>query len=76
MVIAKGFPKNMGRGEAGFMAFHAFHTVSFPWPVFRTAMLDNQFAAGQSMRSTRHEMLIGTPRLSMSGHSARSQNQS
>ena len=21
--------------EAGFMAFHAFHTLSFPWPVFR-----------------------------------------
>ena len=22
--------------EAGFMAFHAFHTLSFPWPAFRT----------------------------------------
>ena len=22
--------------EAGFMAFHAFHTLSFPWPVFAT----------------------------------------
>jgi hypothetical protein len=21
--------------EAGFMAFHAFHTLSFPWPAFR-----------------------------------------
>ena len=20
--------------EAGFMAFHAFHTLSFPWPAF------------------------------------------
>jgi len=21
--------------KAGFMAFHAFHTLSFPWPAFR-----------------------------------------
>jgi hypothetical protein len=21
--------------EAGIMAFHAFHTLSFPWPAFR-----------------------------------------
>ena len=26
--------------EAGFMAFHAFHTLSFPWPAFRAASLD------------------------------------
>jgi len=26
--------------KAGFMAFHAFHTLSFPWPAFRPAMLD------------------------------------
>jgi hypothetical protein len=25
---------------AGFMAFHAFHTLSFPWPAFRAQMLD------------------------------------
>jgi hypothetical protein len=23
--------------EAGFMAFHDFHTLSFPWPAFRAA---------------------------------------
>jgi hypothetical protein len=23
--------------EAGFMAFHAFHTLSFPWPAFGAA---------------------------------------
>ena len=28
--------------EAGFMAFHAFHTLSFPWPAFCPAMLDLQ----------------------------------
>jgi hypothetical protein len=31
--IPKGFPKIVGRGwKAGFMAFHAFHNLSFPWP--------------------------------------------
>jgi hypothetical protein len=25
--------------EAGFMAFHAFHTLSFPWPAFRVEIL-------------------------------------
>ena len=28
--------------EAGFMAFHAFHTLSFPWSAFRLARLDKQ----------------------------------
>jgi hypothetical protein len=28
--------------KAGIMAFHAFHTLSFPWPVFRTATWINQ----------------------------------
>ena len=27
--------------EAGIMAVHAFHTLSFPWPAFRVPMLDN-----------------------------------
>ena len=26
--------------EAGFMAFHAFHTLSFPWAAFARQMLD------------------------------------
>ena len=26
--------------EAGIMAFHAFHTLSFPWPTFRPATVD------------------------------------
>ena len=30
--ILKGFPKSVGGWKAGFMAFHAFHTLSFPWP--------------------------------------------
>ena len=50
--------------EAGFMAFHAFHTLSFPWPAFRLAMLD---------KSARHPAQCAAPprdalsyRLSMS----------
>jgi hypothetical protein len=31
--------------EAGFMAFHAFHTLSFPWPALRPAREDKPFAA-------------------------------
>jgi uncharacterized membrane protein YagU involved in acid resistance len=31
--------------EAGFMAFHAFHTLSFPWPALRPAMQDKPSAA-------------------------------
>ncbi len=26
--------------EAGIMAFHPSHTLPFPWPAFRPAMLD------------------------------------
>ena len=35
--------------EAGFMAFHAFHTLSFPWPAFRVANVDKitRYAATQ-----------------------------
>jgi Transposase IS66 family len=34
----EGISKECGKGwEAGFMAFHAFHTLSFPWPAFRAA---------------------------------------
>jgi hypothetical protein len=29
-------PKGVGRWEAGLMAFHAFHTPSFPWPALET----------------------------------------
>ncbi len=28
--------------EAGFMAFHAFHSLSFPWPAIRSEMLDER----------------------------------
>jgi hypothetical protein len=35
--------------EAGFMAFHAFHTLSFPWPAFRVVNADKitRYAATQ-----------------------------
>ena len=38
-----GFRLRFGRSlrwEADIMAFYAFHTLSFSWPAFRTAMLD------------------------------------
>jgi hypothetical protein len=34
--------------EAGFMAFHAFHTLSFPWSAFRWVSLDKLRAAQRS----------------------------
>jgi hypothetical protein len=42
--ISKGFPK---RWEADIMAFHAFHTLSFPWPAFVLQKLINRYAATQ-----------------------------
>ena len=51
--------------EAGFMAFHAFHTLSFPWPAFR-AVLDKPICRQSVHCRTRHEMLIDSHRLSLS----------
>jgi len=63
----KGFPKSVGGWEAGFMAFHAFHTLSFPWPAFRTANAgQTDMPSPSAMCRTRHEMLIGTHPMSMS----------
>ena len=31
-----GIPKGVGRVEASFVAIHAFHTLSFPWPALRS----------------------------------------
>jgi hypothetical protein len=53
--------------EAGFTAFHAFHTLSFPWPAFRAANAgQTDMPPHSAMCRTRHEMLIGTHRLSLS----------
>lgn len=49
--------------EAGFMAFHAFHTPSFPWPALRPAMQDKPSLS--AVRRTRFETLI-VDQLSMS----------
>jgi hypothetical protein len=47
--------------EAGFEAFHAFHTQSFPWPAFRAANAgQTDMPPPSAIRLTRHEMLIGT----------------
>jgi len=61
-------------GPVRFMAFHAFHTLSFPCPVFR-AVLDKPICRQSVHRRTRHEMLIDSHRLSLSAlvirHSSR-----
>lgn len=52
--------------EAGFMAFHAFHTLSFPWPAFSPAMLDEQLClchpaqSAKPQRTARRDQM--TPR--------------
>jgi hypothetical protein len=43
--------------EAGFMAFHAFHTLSFPRPAFRSALLDKP-ERHRAKRRVRQEPLI------------------
>jgi hypothetical protein len=50
------------------MTFHAFHTLSFPWPAFRPAMLINRHAATSAMRRTSarrlsHSSLLVAPRI-------------
>jgi hypothetical protein len=63
VAIPKGFPKSVGRVEAGFMAFHA---LSFPWPSFRAANAGStDMPPLNEMCCTRHEMLLGTHRMSM-----------
>ena len=44
--------------EAGFLAFHAFHTLSFPWPAFRPG--DARFSATSTsaMGRTRKEVFV------------------
>ena len=32
--------------KAGFLAFHAFHTLSFPWPVFETHLQNHNHFEG------------------------------
>jgi hypothetical protein len=50
--------------EAGFMAFHAFHTLSFPRPAFR-AVLDKEICRDPVHCRTRDEMFIDTRYLSL-----------
>jgi hypothetical protein len=47
--------------EAGFMAFHPFHALSFAWPAFHiadTGVIDMPLP--NAMSRTHHKMLIGT----------------
>ena len=44
--------------EAGFMAFHAFHTLSFPWPAFGPGDAGFTATSISAMRRIRHEKLV------------------
>jgi hypothetical protein len=43
--------------KAGFMAFHAFHTLSFPWPVL-SGDLDKSATPRRPIHRTRHDRLL------------------
>jgi hypothetical protein len=38
--------------EAGFLAFHAFHTLSFPWPAFRPGDAESAATSTSAMGRT------------------------
>jgi len=44
--------------EAGFLAFHAFHTLSFPWPAFRPGDAEFTATSTRAMGRTSKEMLV------------------
>ena len=44
--------------EAGFLAFHAFHTLSFPWPAFRQGDAGFTATSTSAMGRTRKEMFV------------------
>jgi hypothetical protein len=44
--------------EAGFLAFHAFHTLSFPWPAFRPGDAGFTATSTSAMGRTRKEVFV------------------
>jgi hypothetical protein len=44
--------------EAGFLAFHTFHTLSFPWPAFRPGDAGFTATSTSAMGRTRKEMFV------------------
>jgi hypothetical protein len=44
--------------EAGFLAFHAFHTLSFPWPAFRPDDAGFIATSTSAMGRTRKEVFV------------------
>jgi hypothetical protein len=44
--------------EAGFLAFHAFHTLSFPWPAFRPGDAGFTASSTSAMGRTRKEVFV------------------
>jgi hypothetical protein len=44
--------------EAGFLAFHAFHTLSFPWPAFRPGDAGFTATSTSAMSRTGKEVFV------------------
>ena len=44
--------------EAGFLAFHAFHILSFPWPAFRPGDAGFTATSTSAMGCTREEVFV------------------
>jgi len=44
--------------EASFLAFHAFHTLSFPWPAFRSDDAGFTTTSTSAMGRTREEVFV------------------
>jgi hypothetical protein len=44
--------------EAGFLAFHAFHTLSFPWPAFRPGNAGFTAISISAMGRTRKQAFV------------------
>lgn len=51
--------------EAGFMAFHAFHTLSFPWPAFRRGEAGFTATATSAMGRARKKVFVANRRRQM-----------
>jgi hypothetical protein len=56
--IPKGFPKSVGRVGSRLLGFHAFHTLSFPWPAFRPGDAGYTATLSSAMGRTRKEVFV------------------
>jgi hypothetical protein len=56
--IPKGFPKSVGRVGSRLLGFHAFHTLSFPWPAFRRRAAEFTAKSTSAMGRPRKEVFV------------------